>query len=440
MVRKSRILVALAFAVLLVGTEKPAASQKCEYEDAVREVFQSRTTGTGLTWTDVLSRLIAQVDSLDLDNGETTTDLTWNINKYLTAKASVVNEPSLFQPLKEAIGEDADLLSQLSDRLGQGDDWKISIDYNFQSASANLGTRAVLEGAVLNQVGAWKAELAKQGFGEAVRGEFGEMSCAERFQLFRGMAPFIAMELAKTKPQTLTVNAFYQSRDDLAGQDERGFSIKYTRGLSDAKAPAMSAAAASRAPTMEDAIRVAVGNMPSLESRITASLAGPNDPAALASAAANLRAGASSAAERLRNAMADLPNTIDHRFAFEAQWKQKDAYSYPLSGSDPLTLPEDESIVVTAAYSLQYVKDGKAIEELPRYELSASYEDVDGDSARQSRLIAKAIASRKLEVMGENTELTVGLVWAEKPEYLADQEFDEQLSANLGLTFKFGSD
>jgi hypothetical protein len=51
---------------------------------------------------------------------------------------------------------------------------------------------------------------------------------------------------------------------------------------------------------------------------------------------------------------------------------------------------------------------------------------------RQSRLTATATLSQK---MSDKSIFSIGVAWAEKPEYLG--EVDEELSANLGLRWSF---
>lgn len=67
-----------------------------------------------------------------------------------------------------------------------------------------------------------------------------------------------------------------------------------------------------------------------------------------------------------------------------------------------------------------------------RLDIEAKYDDVTGDPIRQSRLTATATLSQK---MAEKTILSIGVAWAEKPEYLG--EVDEKTSANLGLRWSF---
>jgi hypothetical protein len=394
-------------------------SQDCGVETAndvakvARDSLRSQTTGTSETWLDWISRMIAQVDSLDLDSGDTSTDLTWNIDDNWTFKTSVVNEPDLFMPLKEAIGDDSDLLSKLSDRVGQGDDVEFSLDFNLQKKGDQNNKGFGVWGALEGMTQTFRSTSSLVG----VR----TMSCAAQQALrAEALRVFEASTQEEVNPRTLTANVTYRSRDDLAGPDKVSVSVKYTYGFGDESQKLANTAMSLGLETVEQ-------NFKSEMTSAAAAFVPDKRPAATAQIRSTLAGGTRES------------GITNRRFSFEGKWTQQDDYSFPLSTGD-FTLPEDESITVMMAYSFRFrgdkASDGK---NLPLFELNASYEDVDGDSARQSRLIAKATFSRKLAIMGENTELTAGLVWANRPEYLADQDFDRELSANLGLTFKVGT-
>ncbi len=435
--RISKMLIPLTLLTLLAGAW-PAFAQPCEYEDHqafvqdfITENFRNKPSGTGISWTDVISRLLAQVDSLDLDSGETSTDFTWNIDDQLTFKASVVNEPGLFMPLKEAIGDDAETLASLTDQVSQGDDVRFSLDYNFQSKnSGKLGVWAFSENMAKipeerakkdRNIGAYTSAMAKA-------------SCDTQAQGYAALVPALTRSLDKEKPITLVANAFYRSRDELVGQNEMGASIKYTYGLED-PGENQDAETLIENAMLASARRLAQTN-PSFKNDFDAALQ--------ASGQVNMKAvddALEKAEESLSTDLANRSGITDRRLMIEGKWTRKDDYELTLPAAN-LTLPEDESLTVTLAYSFRIRGDVAATEDnknLPIFELNASYEDVDSDAARQSRLIAKAIFSRKLNFMGESTELTAGLVYANKPEFLAEQDVDHELSANLGLTFKVGS-
>jgi hypothetical protein len=66
-----------------------------------------------------------------------------------------------------------------------------------------------------------------------------------------------------------------------------------------------------------------------------------------------------------------------------------------------------------------------------RIDVSASYEDVSNDPDRQDRGIASATLSRQLT---EDWLLSLGLVYATKPEFRA--EADKDLSLRLGFNYR----
>ncbi len=72
---------------------------------------------------------------------------------------------------------------------------------------------------------------------------------------------------------------------------------------------------------------------------------------------------------------------------------------------------------------------------LPRAKLDigASYEDISDDPMRQDRAMVNFTFTQEL---AKATQLSIGLVWANKAEFVGD--VDEELSARLGLNYKFG--
>lgn len=81
---------------------------------------------------------------------------------------------------------------------------------------------------------------------------------------------------------------------------------------------------------------------------------------------------------------------------------------------------------------LQPTAAGAPPEDVARFDLEASYDDVTGDPMRQSRFTATATLSQK---MTDGTVLSISAVYANKPEYLG--EVDEELSARFGLKWQF---
>ena len=89
---------------------------------------------------------------------------------------------------------------------------------------------------------------------------------------------------------------------------------------------------------------------------------------------------------------------------------------------------------------IAWVAIGRQFQLLPKNDLpqgkrdfGLSYDDVDDDPARQDRAIGNITFTQQL---AKATQFTIGLIWANKPEYRGD--VDEELSARVGLNYKFG--
>ncbi len=96
----------------------------------------------------------------------------------------------------------------------------------------------------------------------------------------------------------------------------------------------------------------------------------------------------------------------------------------------PLSLEGGSSVIGSIAVGRQFqVLDAK----LPRGKLdfSASYEDVSDDPTRQDRWVGGLTFTQEV---ADALQLTIGVVWANKPEYRPDS--DEEVTARIGLNYK----
>jgi hypothetical protein len=441
--RKPALVVRLGLVALLasVGT---VFGQPCTVEDRAeaytRELLLHEASGTGDSWEDVLRRLVAEIDSVDFDSGDTTTTLKWNAHEWVTVRASLVNEPELFAPLAEAAQDDEALLDRLTDEATDGQDYEVAVDIHFQSepGSKLAGIRTTADDAI-DAVRTNMRFVASTAFGSSARGD-----CAAEERLFELLRPTLAQTVALRRSRAKELKASFSKRhrDDLVGRDEAAASLTYSLGIDDTPADARERVAVSECRETlfgEGGQSLPERNRMEIEALLEAAAASPEFDENIGSCIKKDHVAANG--ERAKNpveAASDKP-FADKRFSFQGEWRREDEYQFAHDLPSAITLPQDEKLVAKAAYSLKFTRDGKPVLAVPRYELSASWEEVDDESIRQSRLLARLIVSSNVTVRGQDTELTVGFVYANKPEFLAEQEFDEELSANVGLIFKFGS-
>jgi hypothetical protein len=120
------------------------------------------------------------------------------------------------------------------------------------------------------------------------------------------------------------------------------------------------------------------------------------------------------------------------RFAVSVAFVRKDGFHYDQGVT--LDLPSEESLVAQLSYG-RYLGtrrlDGPLGGRRSRLDLTASFEDVKGDPARHNRALANVTFAQEIN---PGLFLTVGLVWANKPEYRGTVE--EELSARAGISYK----
>lgn len=382
----------------------------------------------GLTLTDVFRRLIAGVEGVGLEEGDTSTVLTWNLNQQVAALLELVNEPQLYDPIKAAIQDDA-LSQRLSDRVGPADDLTFTLRYVHKDSSDGRGTQMTGRAAVFENYHSF-GTFAKSYLGEDEKymesvslRDPNTGQCMSETELRQVREELSELTAAMMNVNEWEARVYYRQRDRLVGPSQFGFNAKYTWALD-----------TDRDKNEEADVHQVTKDWFFAPSRRLASIAKSSGE------------GADQAAERDVSSSGRTPDperTLrrlikQQRFSLQVSFDESEDYRFTSSIPSPITLERSRALVGTAAYSLEFPVDGSDAARLPRYEVQLSYENVDGDPARQNRFVARAIVSKGLTFLGETTDLTFGLVYANKPEFLVNEDIDEQLSARLGLSFKVG--
>jgi hypothetical protein len=460
---------ALVVGMMLGLSSGAARGQDCSEADVERLAKQTalaeltseaaQVSGKSDTWRDLLARLVADVDSLDLEQGDEATTLTWNVTPSIDAKAVVWKKPAIFATLGEALAEDEEERDRLGGKIKEGDDWEASVAGHW-----GWGTGRGFTG--------YYRQLARQATNSARKAAtlYG-LECKG----LRSVLPREAIEAQgrllrdpENPPREVSVRLFARERDELVGPNRRGFSVRYTYGIkpnaeeqdgggSPAKSPALATAqekaqAETRAnaalelgplaPTTELERRLMATLLPYLDQIVAAS------PAQDAAAVQTLNATRQPVPRTLaqRTALRDLvagatppQPSLQQRLAFEGEYLRVEDYDFTTASGVRLLLPREDSITATATYSLQMARDGVADPAAPLFELAAAYEHVDGDAERQERLLVSAMTTMRVAALAKDSDLTFGLHWASKPEYLIVGDDDRRLSARLALTLKMGA-
>lgn len=99
----------------------------------------------------------------------------------------------------------------------------------------------------------------------------------------------------------------------------------------------------------------------------------------------------------------------------------------------PFMQDESKSLIASVVVGRQFQLLENSNLPKAKLDFSISYDDVSDDPMRQSRALGNITFTQQL---AEATQLSVGLVWANKPEFRGD--VDEELGARIGLNYKFG--
>lgn len=407
----------LLFGLMLAISSAAAAAKDCSERFAVKMLTAetAQTTGTSDTWRDLLARLVADVESLDLDQGDEATTLTWNVASGVDAQAVVWKKPPLFGPLAEALAANDDERDELSGRIHEGDDWEVSL-------TAHVGLPNGGAPKSRGFAGYYRALATSVGNVAPMAVSATGMDC-DRMMAALPQEAFEAagrqMRDANNRPRELSFRGFARERRVVVGPDQKGLTIKYSFGMPVGNSNAGGAPVENRLAAVIEPFL----NQVALE-KVT-------DKATLNDARRTIA--------ELAQGVTPETATFQHRFAFEGEWLRVEDYQFPLASGSSLTLPKEESIIAKASYSLQMTRDADTDPATPLIEFAASYEDVDGDAQRQQRLLASVKTVLRVSALGKDSDLTLGLHYASKPEYLVLGEDDRGLTARMAMTFKIGA-
>lgn len=122
------------------------------------------------------------------------------------------------------------------------------------------------------------------------------------------------------------------------------------------------------------------------------------------------------------------------RVSFSVEWTKLDSYESPIEG---VTLSREGSERWSGAFSygrfIRFDKDGNGV---ARFEATLEGQDWSDDPDRQNRLLGRLSLSQKIS---DDVSATIGLVWANKPEFFPDEDFDKEWSARVGLSYRLVS-
>jgi len=391
-----------------------------EAVEQIRAVLEAQPTGSGRTVSDALQRVAADLNTFDLETGEEKTSLTGNILD-LGFRVDFVNDPGVFPALEGQLGDD---LATVQRRVGVGDDvevtgtWRINRDGSpdrerrpvglrtaFQNAD-QLVTTSLCRAAVQDGQGQKQEELseciengAKEQLSRleseraAVRGTYEEERVrAAQASLWTDIA------MAEANVSELLVSAGYRWRSEEVGPSSWKVNARYSYGAA---------------------------SVDTLKPRINALL----DHGTYGRVA-----------RQNYWKMVESNPIPQHRIAVDLEYRRDERYEFDEFLEAPLALDSRTSFKVTAAYSLRF-ESGENRLYLPRFELGASWErstDVDRTIDQGDRWVMSAIVIKPVPLFGSFVDLTVGVVWASRPEYVLDEDTDRMLGANLGLKLKLG--
>ncbi|MGH8223183.1 MAG: hypothetical protein ACREQZ_09435 [Woeseiaceae bacterium] len=356
-----------------------------------------------------------------------------------------LEEPALFEPLRSAITDPA-LISAFEDELGDFDD--VIVGLSFTPASETYGRdlqrHAALIDAVqrdaLSTLRNDQAQLAKLEFQvltilaqsgstaeeldetKPIRELFSDLSDAQRFVVAIEAAVTSHLSYVSRFDSELRESGFYdlvdlvnnqpqfifsiqgRARDELVGPDEFSAKITYELGSVNLNRYRKYAKTA-----------------------LQSSATGGPSPGPCATEATCLQ----SYTERN-----DLAIRQGNRISLSLEYAEMKSYELVVPAT-VVDLPSERSFVGSLSYG-RYINEGVGTFGLSgrtRIDLSASYEDVSSDPLRQDRAIVNATLAQEI---GSGLFLTIGAVWASKPEFRG--EVDTELSARAGLSYKLARD
>ncbi len=340
----------------------------------------------------------------------------------------------LYQPLNDALG-DAARASELEGQLGDADNVVIGFSYNIVNGKLGRNpqtARAVFadimeEARLAAMPSEFEADkiaddsdemllaiqdliattrettfdtipdtaLAKNyvvAYENAIRAEFASL-VAYRTQL-RQLGFYDLVDLVDNQPQ-LSLTFGGTVRDELAGPDELSATFSYEKGF------------------------VNVNGFRKHQKRAC------QDPT-------------ESAAQCLSSYLtADRRSQLERgdRVAVSLEYSKTQDYDINLSDDNvALDLDGQKKFIGSVSYG-RYLAFGQEGTGRSRLDLGLSYEDVSSDPSRQDRGMGTVTFSQRV---AQGSILSFSLVYASKPEFRGD--VDEELSARVGLNYKFASD
>jgi hypothetical protein len=219
---------------------------------------------------------------------------------------------------------------------------------------------------------------------------------------------FTLIDLINNQPQ-LVVSVESKIRDDLVGPDQHTAKLTYEFGGTNVNRYEKYAA------EQREADRLATERDPTRQPACS------DEVSCLASYVATRRDGAVSEGSRL---------------ALSIEYVGKDAYDFDRAGVQ-FAQDKESSLIARFAYG-RYVDVGFADATRAgrsRIDVTASFEDVRGDPARQNRSIANIVFAQEIS---RGLFFTLGLAWANKPEFRG--AVDEEISARAGISYKLAGE
>jgi len=460
---KSRVFVALrqtamsiAFATALLP--RPASADlNCLIEEQVLELLQEQTSGLGTTFFDSARRILISLESDDVDISETEAKLTWNLDPQLTFSAELPTEPALYTPLKEQLQGDEAMLKEFEDQAKESGGVTFRLRYNLMKSgkqkrlpSGVASTRALAAGLIdarnLDDLDEKVAALLGQSFEiPKQEDETAEEEKKRKAKVCQNLKSEVNRLVAKNRPrqegEEQTDEGQKKKEEDDKKEEEEAFSQVIT------------------------ALATAVSNAPQFTAEVyrteNSSLVGPDSWGASIRYVIGLHSGRKyldtpESTARFLNTAVNHPQRIiqRRRFALIANYEELDDYDFSARLAEPVVEPGGSTWSASAAYSLEFrtgalqsevekiqKKESSAgdtpVQQPARFEVLASYEDLPASDMRpDDRFLVKTTLTVPTQIAGD---LVFGLAWANEPEFLTDLDFDEQVSAQVGLVYKLGA-
>jgi hypothetical protein len=355
---------------------------------------------------DILQRVVAELNTVDLEDGEEKSGLVWNVVNT-SLRLDFVNDPEVFPALEDLLGDD---LAKVQSHVDVGDDVELTGTWNYSKKSGNNGRPVGIREAYANADEILEYALlgppdscAAHGTHPGSRLEEALSEIAENRQITRELLATLDSTLRRAVMEQANVNEFlvsgaYRWRADEVGPSSWRVNARYSYGDKD--------------PTETQAQFACLRE---------AAQKGKRD----------------GGCEKVREDSAG--GAAGQRLAGELEYRRDEAYVYTMYLDAPLKQQARSYLKATLAYSLTFGSDDQAPNLLrPRYELRAAYERSDDAQDAVNRWVVSGIVTKAIPLFGSSTDLTVGLVYANRGEYLLEEDPERTFGANLGLKLKLG--